>query len=470
MANMPIILFVDTVAYEATKTPRVGNPHDRDKWTTYDSLLRLGPLSALGLRFPPARRYSLVLLQLATLARDAGCDPKYLNASLTDLVGFADVPYEPSAVIFSDTTPSIPRVLDLCSKAKRRWPGAWTVVGGHHSTAKPASVLGAPQVDVVVSGEGEVAFRGILCAILSNTKVENIAVNGCLTQATRALASRPRLTDELDSLDAAPSPAYDLLPGGLASFSAYLMTSRGCPFGCPYCVMGLRPRTPRVLTPERTWAELLTISELTRKTYDVVHIADDNITVGNDRLSLMLRQKPLGYTPALSAELRLEYFSRKSLEDLRDLGLVQLNVGIESLDASVQQGIGKRWPLQEIVKRLALAKSIFGGALFIKAYFMMGLPGETRDSAERTTRGILELLREGVLDFASVQMFKPLPGTAMFERPGDFGVSLSFGSWGDFDRLSSPAVHGLVGMSADEIYGAYCATEKRLRSYREPSP
>jgi radical SAM superfamily enzyme YgiQ (UPF0313 family) len=456
------VLFIDTPTSPVQLTDLQTLISAR-KRRVLERLVSQGALACLCLRYPPARSYKTFLLQLAAEARAQGFEPRYFNTVHSEPDALEHLP-APDLVVFSDTTPQLGEILELAGRARRRWPGTTVMVGGPHSSADPGVIIGSRNVDLVVRGEGDRVFP----EILRRLGTEDLGrLPGVVTRST----GRPEEVTpapSLANLDEARSPAYDLLPGGLAAFHAYLVTTRGCPFGCPYCFQGSQGPTFRAQSTGRTWEELLLAQREIGGAYDVINLSDDNLTFGNHaRLQDLARTRPAAFSLRLIGELRLSEVGPAALNALASLGTVQINFGIESLAPEVQARIGKVFSVREVERRLLEVKRAFGGTLFTKAYFMVGLPGETWGTLHETVQGAICLVESGALDFASFRLFKPLPGSMIFERRKEFGVELAFRDWGDFDRYVFPPVHSTREMDALEIFVGYLAVEARLLAFYE---
>lgn len=111
----------------------------------------------------------------------------------------------------------------LARLVKARWPGCLVVMGGPQVPAGFA----APFVDVVVQGEGEMAFAEILVRRLRGQPIDR-------------WVTAPRIED----LEALPSPYLTGVFSRLLEhypryrFHATQETHRGCPYSCTFCDWG----------------------------------------------------------------------------------------------------------------------------------------------------------------------------------------------------------------------------------------
>lgn len=121
----------------------------------------------------------------------------------------------------------------------------WIVFGGNHVAKQGERVFARfPQVDVVVDGEGELTFKGIVEAILAGSAPDAFGQVLGLTYRNAGVVcstpSQPRISD----LNSIPSPfltgAVDMtVRNGEFRYDVALMeTNRGCPYSCAFCYWG----------------------------------------------------------------------------------------------------------------------------------------------------------------------------------------------------------------------------------------
>lgn len=133
----------------------------------------------------------------------------------------------------------------LAETFKQLNPGGLVVFGGTHVSDQAARVFRLfPEVDVVVNGEGELAFQELLRRYRPGGGPDQLAgVAGLSWQSVVGPVhnpARPRLED----LDVIPSPlltnAIELTDGhGTFRYDVALIeTNRGCPYKCSFCYWG----------------------------------------------------------------------------------------------------------------------------------------------------------------------------------------------------------------------------------------
>ncbi len=129
--------------------------------------------------------------------------------------------------------------LEVAATVKSVRPEAVVVLGGHHPTALPATVMQSEHVDFVIRGEAETSLPALALAVKTDRSPETVPGLVFRRQDGRLKVSDPVW---INNLDACPPPAGHLIkrnyykrgPKG----AAVVMASRGCPLNCSYCAFG----------------------------------------------------------------------------------------------------------------------------------------------------------------------------------------------------------------------------------------
>jgi radical SAM superfamily enzyme YgiQ (UPF0313 family) len=129
--------------------------------------------------------------------------------------------------------------LQAVAAIKQRWPQCTVVVGGNDVSYQAAALFSeAPQVDVLVHGEGELRFAALLRALLEGTDLG--AISGITYRGPDGLIETPP-APRIADLDEVPSPLLSGVygPEDLADSSMIVYeTNRGCPYSCAFCYWG----------------------------------------------------------------------------------------------------------------------------------------------------------------------------------------------------------------------------------------
>ena len=223
----------------------------------------------------------------------------------------------------------------------------------------------------------------------------------------------------IDPLDQLPSPAHHLFPrnsepavnayyDGMFQHTptAYMHTSRGCPYRCNFCVwiqVLYRGEPQRYFSPPRVVDEMISL----RDKFGVkeVYFDDDNFTSNKKHVrELCAEMKRRNVAIAWSAMGDAIALNEDMLECMADAGCVGLKFGLDSADAEILNAIKKPLKVQRLERLIEKT-----GKLGIKTHMtvVFGLTGETRGTMERTFEYACKL------DIDSIQfsMATPCPGT-----------------------------------------------------------
>ena len=326
-----------------------------------------------------------------------------------DLVGVSN--------LFSSSAEDSIRV---CSAVKAVDRNIITMLGGPHPSAIPEHPLASPDVDFAILGEGEIPTQSLLKALEAGDErlLEGVAF---LKDDTMVKWERKNYVDDLDTL---PFPARHLLPMDkyLSISNAFLttkrtpftpmITSRGCPAKCTFCpVHAAWGKQWRARSPENVIAE---IDELYHK-YGIreIHFDDDNITLDKRRAmtifqTMIDRKYDLIWTAP--SGIALWALDEELIEKMAESGCYKLFMAIESGDEYVLKHVIRK-PLK--LKNVPiLAKKIREVGIEMEAFFVVGMPGETKDQLRQTFRFARELDADNTLYFYA----NPIPGSPLYEE------------------------------------------------------
>ena len=176
--------------------------------------------------------------------------------------------FSPDIVAFSIITNEYNRCIRIANKLKRilRVP---IIAGGIHPTSLPEEVIKNDCFDILCIGEGEGAFVELLKKLEEKrgiNKIKNLWVKNDLGKIHR---NEPRpLIKDLDDL---PMPDKSLFAKyGVLTSRIMVMTGRGCPYQCTFCVNSFRKtlyqgqKYLRRKSVDKTIAELIYL----KKTYE----------------------------------------------------------------------------------------------------------------------------------------------------------------------------------------------------------
>lgn len=197
-----------------------------------------------------------------------------------------------------------------------------------------------------------------------------------------------------------------------------IFTGRGCPFQCTFCSWpeNLMGRIYRSRTAENIVDEFEYISQNLPEVKEIF-IEDDTFTV-NKNLVLDfcrgIKERKLDVTWSCNARATLDY---STLREMKSAGCRLLIVGYESGNDEILKTIRKGVDTRQM---RAFTKDAKRAKLMIHGDFIIGLPGETKETAEQT----LKFIRELKPNILQVAVATPIPGTKFYDWAKENGYLL----------------------------------------------
>ena len=152
----------------------------------------------------------------------------------------------------------------VAALVKKTYPECTVIFGGHNIPENDGAFLSAyPFVDILIFGEGEKPFKGILESLSGRASLKD--VNNVAFRENGEIVLTARAQD--DDISLYPSPyTMGLLDGILlkypdTDFSAILETNRGCPYHCAFCDWCEQRSKIRSFPMERIRADILWMAE-----------------------------------------------------------------------------------------------------------------------------------------------------------------------------------------------------------------
>lgn len=360
----------------------------------------------------------------------------HINKTKFDLIGFGSL------------TPTVNNVLRIARRIKNTIDIP-IIVGGVHATIAGKELIKEKDIDLVVKGEGEETIVELLEVLEGKRKLSD--VKGIYYKDREGIVftgNRPLI----ENLDSIPFPARHLLkqpflympPDALKTPVTSIMTSRGCPGGCTYCctkqIFGrmVRFRSIRNVVDE--------IEEAIKNYgFKEIHIMDDNFTVNKSRVLEFddaIKKKGIKTTFVFANGMRADQIDEDILKVFKGLGVLSVGFGVESGNQMILNNIKKGIKLDTVRRAFKLAKK-YGFETW--GFFMMGLPGETRE----TIRDTINFAKELNPDFAKFLILKPYPGSEAFDQLYHQGRIFDF----NYDNYGTyaPPVHDLPDLPKEEI-------------------
>ncbi|WP_336159399.1 KedN5 family methylcobalamin-dependent radical SAM C-methyltransferase [Amycolatopsis sp. VC5-11] len=329
----------------------------------------------------------------------------------------------------------------LAETFKQINPAGWVVFGGTHVAEQAERVFRMfPEVDVVVNGEGEFAFRDLLHAYLDRVPRTGLgAVEGISYRdpegSTVTTPARKRIAD----LDEIPSP---FLTGALEMTDeegrfrydvALMETNRGCPYKCAFCYWGgAIGQKVRAFSRERLRAELEHFAKLRVHTIVLCDANFGLLPIDVEFVDALIDvREQYGFPRALEtswaknkSKTFYEIVRKMKQADLRS----SFTLALQTLDEGALERMNRR--NMKVNDWEDLADWLVGEGFDLYAELIWGAPGETIESF---MEGYDKLARR-VSRIACYPMLL-LPNTDYSEKKEEFGLITVRGDHDDFEYL-----------------------------------
>jgi len=261
--------------------------------------------------------------------------------------------------------------------------------------------------DACVYGEGEVTFAEIVERHMAGESLEGIA--GTVRFENGEPIQEPE-REFITDLDTLPFPAFDAFDSVGERICEYpIMTSRGCPFNCIFCLnKTLTKRRFRARSAENVVEEIAWARE--RYHYDAVYIWDDHFSLIRERaekICHLLIEKKLNIRYYLPDGIRADSVTPEFAALLRESGCAGVSVGFEDANPETFVHIKKGERYEVILEAI---KTLKNAGVRVRCSMVIGLPHTTYAS----TRVAMENMKKlGV--HTEWYLASPFPGTEFYD-------------------------------------------------------
>ena len=291
----------------------------------------------------------------------------------TDIIGI-NAPFTDSRIV----------LYPLIKKIKAVFPDTPVVVGGILATTLPRQVITESGADIVVKGEGEVAFS----RILNGHPLDKIP-GLVFKRADGSIFESPLRSEQLKIIDLIPPPGYDFRPmeeyvkwsprGNQADRTLSIISSRGCPFTCEFCSIPEKGQLWRPFTPERVLQEI----KMAIEKWGVNHIEfeDDNFTLQEPRALAVLeylrglRRQGNDFLCTFPNGIMIDKMTENLAVLLKEAGTEIIYLPVESGDLRTLLAMDKPMAEKHLEKTLQVAKWCVDAGLHVSCFFIVAYPG-----------------------------------------------------------------------------------------------
>lgn len=373
--------------------------------------------------------------------------------------------FKPDLIVAEVSTPSFENDLVIAKEIKEEF-GCEICFTGSHVSALPKEAIRESFVDYVCIGEYEYTIKELVLALEKGKTLKNIKGLGYKEGKRIHINERRELIQDLNKL---PFPAREFLPMKKYNdlFCKYfpnipMISSRGCPFNCSFCLEAVFYGRPnyRFRNAKNVVDEMEDI--INNYHAKEIYFDDATFTIGEERVNhicdeILRRKIDIPWSCMGHASV-----TRETLKKMKQAGCRAIKIGVESSSEQILRNANKSVNLDLVKKCVKNCKDI---GLEVHATYMIGLPGETKESIKRTLQFALSLKT----DTCQFSIATPFPGTPFYELVKNKGWLISR-KWEEFDGNFNVVVEYPNLKKEEILFGfQYCKRKyflSKLRDFR----
>jgi anaerobic magnesium-protoporphyrin IX monomethyl ester cyclase len=380
----------------------------------------------------------------------------YINKYLPDVsVTIGDDEYdlndlshmEPfDAIGISVMTPQRQEAVALARAIKYRWPAKTVIVGGPHVRHYCHQLYEESSYDYLVPMDGERALVMILSGRATTRIVRDILTRDEVAAQPRPDRSSPNAIEVLRK--------YHYFLGEREATT--MMTARGCPEQCTFCEDAM------------TQVRSSSLENIHDQLNDIVHLGYRGVYIFDDLFTMSIRKiRPIcdqfsKFDLVYRCNAQARYFTKwgdEMAKLLAETGCYEIAFGAESGSQKIIDNIRKRCTIEQNYKTVEYAKK---HGLIVKAFILIGLPGETWQTLKETE----SFIRDSGCDDYQIAVYMPFKGTKIREAiDSEEPIDISLSPAGIDGEISG--AYGIKGgETAYEVRTSELSTDD-LKSFRE---
>ena len=343
-------------------------------------------------------------------------------------------------------------------------PEIVTMMGGPHvSFTAEETLRNYPEVDLIFVGEADATIVEFAPLIKQKNKWRNI--RGISYRQDDEIINNGK-RDFIMDLDCITMPARHLLPVSryrALGFPVSMITGRGCPHSCIFCLG--RKMVGSKIRRRKTKNVLDEMEQIVGLGFERINIADDLFASDGQRVKEIcngIKERNLNFT--WSAFARVDTVDQEMLDAMVAAGCDSVSFGLESGNPEMLKRIKKGVKLEQVHSAVKMCKQ---SGMLAHASFMVGLPGETKETMAQT-----EELAKSLDIVYGYHYLAPFPGTTVREKVHKYDLEILTDSWDKYDAndaivrtsaLQPKDIREFVARFDNEIEDAW---QRQLRDYK----
>ncbi len=366
-------------------------------------------------------------------------------------------------VVLETSTPSFYKDIVFCADIKKNSPQTHICFSGQHATGCPEEALRKSKADFVLIGEYEKTLLELVSSLEHKRETKNI--KGLAFLDGDHFVSNGR--NDLITMEELPFPYRD--PQVIGRYNepfakSYpnlpMITSRGCSYRCKFCVEALLLYGPTNFryTPIPKVVEEI---QILKNDLSVKEIFFDDAFFTFRRAEAVAKAI-LEHRIQIHWSCWIDRNTPKSiLELLKASGCTGVKFGVETFNEAIGLQALKKVNANSVETLVQHCNEL---GILTHATYVIGLPGETKETLKHTLKKAMELNTTSY----QFSIATPLPGTQFFDEAREKGW-LKTEDWSQYEGQNSVVLR-YDDLEPSDITGAmdWVRKQKMLRLVRHP--
>jgi len=333
--------------------------------------------------------------------------------------------FRPDAVGATSVTMNFYEAQQILHDVKNYNPEIITMMGGPHVSFMAMDTLKQyPEIDLIVIGEGEDTIAELTPVLKNKNKWQDIR-GIAYRNGDEIIITGKR--DFITDIDRIPSPSRHLLPISryrALGFPVSIITGRGCPYSCIFCLgrkmvgSKVRKRNPSLVLDE--------IETIIGYGFERINIADDLFTTDKERVKEIctgIKERSLKFP--WGAFARVDTVNPEIFDLMAQAGCDSVSFGVETGNPEMLKRIKKGIKLEQVYSAVKMCQQ---AGMIAHASFIIGLPGETKDTLQETDK-----FARSTKAIYGYHFLAPFPGTTVREKIQDYDLEIITDDWNRYD-------------------------------------
>ena len=360
--------------------------------------------------------------------------------------------FQPDAVGAGSVTMNFYDAQRILRDVKSINPDILTMMGGPHVSFTVEETLNTyPEIDVIFIGEADETIVEFAPLLRQKSNWRNIQGIAYREEGDIVNTGRREFIPDVDRI---PQPARHLLP--ISRYRAFgfpvsMITGRGCPHSCIFCLgrkmvgSKVRRRNPKLVLDE--------IEQILSMGFERINIADDLFASDTGRVREIcngIKERNIKF--AWSAFARVDTVNQEMFDAMAAAGCDSISFGIESGSPDMLKRVRKGIKLTQAIEAVGMCKK---SGMMPHASFMVGLPGETKETLKQTD----DFARSLDILFG-YHYLAPFPGTTLCEKVNNYDLEILTRDWSKYD--ANDAIVQTSGLKPQDIRDFVAIYDKEM--------